>query len=976
MTANLRTAIKQKITPFIKSFVASDMYELDSTMDVNGQQVSRFKLFLNALGVDDKTQEDTEGLYADTKRAVYGGMVTDYIKQNSEAMTKGTKKDPPKKKEDNIGRKKLFEVMKKYILKNPNDPRFNLSAQQQESKEPEEELEPELEDGPALAQADTKDQSSKTEEDPFNTNDITAYLQRQEERKDKLRSAIERSSTISEKQKAMDRLKQYTNEKKVEEKQFKLRSAIEKSFGISERQNAMDKLKQYTAEKKKETKAQTRKTVANKIKLYKKQLDDEAIAEAKAIAQSKREEKARKAQEKKSVFSMRTSDILRAEEARPQREPQKAPEEKKQTVATRVPPPFVVIPPLVSTPAPAPAPQAEAVLEQPQEVKQRPRIGELRLRGLINRQQERKEKRQVKEAMNRMRSARPVQEEELDLDLDQIGLDADAEVLSQKQIEDNLEQQLAQAQQIQEQPQMVSRTEKEQEVKLQPAKRSMSQYLLNQLGGASFSALSSILANRAMRTGDSDLGGYSSMFGGLLGSAVYNGAMRAYPDVLNNILADLRDYFRITPQDIVNEARSTPAQGPQRTVDDIKGEEKHDLGPEKATPPERAPILDSKSTPEQIDAFRESQGIPPANRGPISRLRGLGGAASAYFDDAMVRQYDRVKRELDPQRYDEEGKGTRYNILGTPLRYDENGNRINPLTDPNEEVLFERPDRRGRGSMEGLADARDYDGSRPSRIRESINRARDVADSVASRARRAIGTTLNDLNNNDRTLEDDVRTRNRIIGGSALAGASLIGAGIVGGMNKQQPRIKENPLIFKQEQTTQGDGEPTLERGAGKLKPKFIVPSANIFNKTEQEQYVDDIEFAMFDFVQDEGGNDPYGTNPLLRDQHITDGLRYQRAGVNVYSLYGANLPDNPKNMPLKKMNEMFLGENRLPEMKFLFSNEFEGQEFNQSEFEVDEYDVNNDRIAIEAYSPYANFTNNQLLDQFYDTSILYGVVP
>jgi hypothetical protein len=223
---------------------------------------------------------------------------------------------------------------------------------------------------------------------------------------------------------------------------------------------------------------------------------------------------------------------------------------------------------------------------------------------------------------------------------------------------------------------------------------------------------------------------------------------------------------------------------------------------------------------------------------------------------------------------------------------------------------------------------------------------------------------------------NDARTRNAIIGGSAIAGAGLVGAGIVGGMNKQQPRIKENPLIFKQEQTSQGDGESNVERGAGKLKPKFIVPSANIFSKTEQEQYVDDMEFAMFDFVQDEGGNDPYGTNPILRDQHMTENLRYQRSGVNVYSLYGVNLPDNPKNMPMKKMQEMFLGENRLPEMKFLFSNEFESQEFNQSEFEVDEYDVNNERTAIEAFSPYANFTNNQLLDQFYDTSILYGVVP
>jgi len=70
------------------------------------------------------------------------------------------------------------------------------------------------------------------------------------------------------------------------------------------------------------------------------------------------------------------------------------------------------------------------------------------------------------------------------------------------------------------------------------------------------------------------------------------------------------------------------------------------------------------------------------------------------------------------------------------------------------------------------------------------------------------------------------------------------------------------------------------------------------------------------------------------------------------------------------------VGENRLPEMKFLYSNEFEAQEFNQSEFEVNEYDVNNERTAVTALSPYADFTNNQLLDQFIDTSILYGVVP
>ena len=75
-------------------------------------------------------------------------------------------------------------------------------------------------------------------------------------------------------------------------------------------------------------------------------------------------------------------------------------------------------------------------------------------------------------------------------------------------------------------------------------------------------------------------------------------------------------------------------------------------------------------------------------------------------------------------------------------------------------------------------------------------------------------------------------------------------------------------------------------------------------------------------------------------------------------------------------MNQLFLGEHVLPQMKFLFSEEFYPQEFNLSEFEVNNYDVNNELTAIEMLSPYANFTNNQLLDQFIDTSILYGVVP
>jgi hypothetical protein len=972
MTANIRTSIEQKITPIIPSFSTSDMHVLKSTIELNGNTVSRFRLFYRMIGIDDKQQDTINGKSAAEQRSEYGKLISKFITDNSEAMTKGTKKDPPKKRMDNIGRKKLFEIMKKYLVINPNDPRFNLESEQKQS---ESKLDPQVVEGPALAQVDEGD------DDDLPDDDLSSYFGSAEEKQDQLEAkgqrlqvAIEKYKDLVDKKRALD--------------QFRSQSKL---FGLAES-------KRLLSEKKSETKAQARKTIANKLKQYKQKLKEESIAEAKAIAQAKREEKARKAQEKKSVFSMGTSDILRAQQAtQPQRLqqapiPTVQPEEKKQTVfnmglndllasapaprvTQRVAPALAVIPPLVSTPAPAPAPQAEAVLEQPQEVKQRPRPN---ISGLLKRQQERKEKRQVKEAMTKMKAVQPRTRADFIAEQEQqfiqAGLEVDADE-KQQQREDRLEKELEQAQQIQEQPQQVqrvSREQKEQEVILPPARTRMSDYLLQQVGGATFSALSSVLARTAARTGNSDLGGYSAAIGGIAGSAIYNSAMRLYPDLFNNIIADVNEYFGLSPQDIIKEAKSTPPQGPQgpqgppqSLVEDVKAEGKYDSGPA------RQPILTRDSTPEEIDAWRVSQGQPPANRGAMARLRGFGGAASAYVEDAVARKYNEVKSSLDPQRYDEKGRGTKYDIRGNLIRYDENGNRLNTFYlggDPNEDIFLD-DDVQREPPLEYTTRMRD----RPSRIREAIERSKRVL-------RTTVGE-LNDIdplnmNEREQRLMNDARTRNAIVGGSAIAGAGLVGAGIVGGMNKQQPRIKENPLIFKQEQTTQGDGETNVERGAGKLKPKFIVPSANIFSKTEQEQYVDDMEFAMFDFVQDEGGNDPFGTNPILRDQHMTENLRYQRSGVNVYSLYGANLPDNPRNMPAKKMQEMFLGENRLPEMKFLFSNEFEAQEFNQSEFEVDEYDVNNERTAIEAFSPYANFTNNQLLDQFYDTSILYGVVP
>jgi hypothetical protein len=186
--------------------------------------------------------------------------------------------------------------------------------------------------------------------------------------------------------------------------------------------------------------------------------------------------------------------------------------------------------------------------------------------------------------------------------------------------------------------------------------------------------------------------------------------------------------------------------------------------------------------------------------------------------------------------------------------------------------------------------------------------------------------------------------------------------------------VEEAPVEF--EVTKQTVIQQSInDRGVGILKPKFIVPSVDVVTKSDQEQYVDDIEFAMFDFVQDDsGGLDPDGTNYLLKDQSISLGIRYNKAGVTINSEFGEDLPDQPSKINNEFLKEGFLGE-KIPEMKFLFSNEFEGQEFNLSEFETKTYDVNNERVAIQYKSPYADFTDNQLMDQFIDTIVLYGLV-
>jgi len=517
-----------------------------------------------------------------------------------------------------------------------------------------------------------------------------------------------------------------------------------------------------------------------------------------------------------------------------------------------------------------------------------------------------------------------------------------------------------------------------------------------------------VISSYALRTNNKDLGNYIAPLGGALGALAYR-KISDFKDGASEIL-DKVSKLGGSPDDIIGAAKRAkrpdirpdddepPAPSgrpseppPQKSVDDFKGETKQ-LPPKPPLQLRPKKAVSDADTEKAIDeAFRARRSVGrvydegksvPRVAAEFARDVGIGAYNVA---DAVVRGVTSGIRDISNDVYqslsfDNGGMGENMPDYILPRSYEGSfpipeGKTVQYMDegDPNEDVFLDRE----TPVPEGFADARDYDGSRPrSGVGDRFGRARRVASNIA---------------------------QSRLARGAALAaGAGAVTAGVANILKGSptvptttptgpetktdvRPTINEAPIILKNDELNQDQAENIKEgkdkddvrRGAGILKPKFIVPSVNIFNKTEQEQYVDDIEFAMFDFVQDDsGGNDPTGTNPILRDQTLSQGLRYQRAGVTINSLYGKNLPDNPKNMTQAMMDELFLGEPLLPTMKFLFSEEFNTQEFNLSEFEVNNYDVNNELTAVEMLSPYANFTNNQLLDQFIDTSILYGVVP
>ncbi|UCG02753.1 MAG: hypothetical protein JSW11_01930, partial [Candidatus Heimdallarchaeota archaeon] len=123
--------------------------------------------------------------------------------------------------------------------------------------------------------------------------------------------------------------------------------------------------------------------------------------------------------------------------------------------------------------------------------------------------------------------------------------------------------------------------------------------------------------------------------------------------------------------------------------------------------------------------------------------------------------------------------------------------------------------------------------------------------------------------------------------GQALGGlAAGVAAGISTG--SEMARVQEVPVQIPDQVVSQ---EEPLKSGSGKgtLRPKFIIPSASILDKTDNEIQADLDEFSAFDYVipTSEGTEGNISNNPLKRNAYIQNELILNGGGINIPSQWG-----------------------------------------------------------------------------------------
>jgi hypothetical protein len=143
-----------------------------------------------------------------------------------------------------------------------------------------------------------------------------------------------------------------------------------------------------------------------------------------------------------------------------------------------------------------------------------------------------------------------------------------------------------------------------------------------------------------------------------------------------------------------------------------------------------------------------------------------------------------------------------------------------------------------------------------------------------------------------------------------------VGAGAIAGYlaGKEETKVQEMPVEIPDQVVQQ---EEPLKSGSGKgtLRPKFIIPSVDILNKTDNEIQADLDEFSAFDFVlpSSEGTEGNISNNPLKRQAYIQNELILNGGGVDIPSQWG----EEPMTS-VEEQKEQMIGDklSPIPELK------------------------------------------------------------
>jgi hypothetical protein len=138
-----------------------------------------------------------------------------------------------------------------------------------------------------------------------------------------------------------------------------------------------------------------------------------------------------------------------------------------------------------------------------------------------------------------------------------------------------------------------------------------------------------------------------------------------------------------------------------------------------------------------------------------------------------------------------------------------------------------------------------------------------------------------------------------------------LGAGVYAGYvaGSKMAQVQEVPVEIPDQVVAQ---EEPLKSGSGKgtLRPRFIIPTADILNKTDKEIQADLDEFSAFDYVipSSEGTEGNISNNPLKRQAYIQNELILNGGGVDIPSQWG----EEPM-ISEQEQKEQMIGDKLLP---------------------------------------------------------------